>query len=242
MPDTDPVDLLWTGGWDSTFRLLDLAIVRCAAVQPWYVIDEERPSSGCEVDAMLRIRSVLAERFPEAAERVRPTRYRERAAIPNNAENEARRDRLAERSRIGSQYAWLADFAATVEIPSLELSVHCDDSAHVFLEPHVEPADTPHGTTYQLRTPLDDSDLALFEAFRFPILPWTKPEMEDYAARHGFVDLMYSTWFCHSPRKGAPCGLCGPCGFAIDEGMRHRVPALRRLERKVRVFKRRLIG
>ena len=242
MPDSTPIDLLWTGGWDSTFRLLDLAVVREAEVQPWYIIDEERPSSGREVGAMLEIRAALAERNPEAAGRIRPTRYSERAAIATDATNEGRRERLARQSHLGSQYAWLADFAASEELNALELSVHRDDSAHVFLEPYVEAAETPQGTTYRLSANLPDPDLVLFEAFRFPLLPWTKPAMADHAAAHGFTDLMDLTWFCHAPKAGAPCGLCGPCGYTIDEGLRHRVPVQRRIKRQVRALKRRLVG
>lgn len=35
--------LLWTGGWDSTFRVLQLLLCSRDAVQPHYIIDPERP-------------------------------------------------------------------------------------------------------------------------------------------------------------------------------------------------------
>ena len=33
------VKLLWTGGWDSTFRLLQLLLLYEKKVQPYYIID-----------------------------------------------------------------------------------------------------------------------------------------------------------------------------------------------------------
>src|SRR5690606_13578695 len=43
---TPPVNLLWTGGWDSTFRLLSLVVQQHRCVQPYYVLDDVklRPS------------------------------------------------------------------------------------------------------------------------------------------------------------------------------------------------------
>src|SRR5688572_33020809 len=37
-----PVALLWTGGWDSTFRLLMLLLVERRAVQSYYIVDRLR--------------------------------------------------------------------------------------------------------------------------------------------------------------------------------------------------------
>jgi len=43
--DGPVVNLLWTGGWDSTFRLLQLILDTRATIQPVYVIDTARRSS-----------------------------------------------------------------------------------------------------------------------------------------------------------------------------------------------------
>ena len=66
------VQLLWTGGWDSTFQLLNLLLREGAVVTPWYVIDAERRSTGVELDTMRRLRGELARQFPEARTRLRP--------------------------------------------------------------------------------------------------------------------------------------------------------------------------
>ena len=43
--------VLWTGGWDSTFRIVELSRSFCS-IQPIYVIDPERQSIGYELAAM----------------------------------------------------------------------------------------------------------------------------------------------------------------------------------------------
>ena len=45
MDRTTPVQILWTGGWDSTFRLLQLLLELKLEVIPHYVIDDTRESA-----------------------------------------------------------------------------------------------------------------------------------------------------------------------------------------------------
>ena len=45
---TKPINLFWTGGWDSTYRLLYLLIVEKKYVQPYYIIDLTRKSEFIE--------------------------------------------------------------------------------------------------------------------------------------------------------------------------------------------------
>src|SRR5690606_2439399 len=110
----------------------------------------------------------------------------------------------------------------------LELSVHKDDRAEVFLRDNVVPVGD---SSFALAPTVGDPDLELFRRFRFPLLPMTKLDMERVARENDFLDLMEMTWFCHTPVNGKPCGGCLPCQFAIAEGMARRVPA-RRAESK----------
>ena len=74
----DPVQLLWTGGWDSTFRLLTLLVLEQRRVQPYYVLDDERRrrSVSAEREAMRRIREALGRSHSEAAARLAPAQPR----------------------------------------------------------------------------------------------------------------------------------------------------------------------
>ena len=55
---TEPINLFWTGGWDSTFRLLQLIIVFRKRVQPYYIIDTTRKSVQNEKQAINKIREL----------------------------------------------------------------------------------------------------------------------------------------------------------------------------------------
>lgn len=236
--------VLWTGGWDSSFRILDLVLKRGATVQPWYIIDEERASSGTEIDTMLALRVAVAARDAGAAARLLPTQYRERSVLTVDPfHSDALRTLNKERGmHMGSQYKWLADCAATEHLDALEVSVHRDDNSQLLLESYVEPVDTPYGPNYQLQPSYEDPHLALFKRFRFPLLDWTKLEMGEYAAAHGFGDLMERTWFCHNPKNGRPCGMCNPCGFVVKEGLGRRVPRVRQFKRRLRTLKRKVMN
>lgn len=51
--------VLWTGGWDSTFRVADAVINKKADVQPYYVLDEDRGSWEMELETMNKLTSML---------------------------------------------------------------------------------------------------------------------------------------------------------------------------------------
>jgi hypothetical protein len=218
------VDLLWTSGWDSSFRLLQLVFDHQATVRPWYVIDEKRQSTGHEIAAMERIRDAIRRRSPAAADRIEPTRFKGLSAIREDADATARFHELRSRGALGSQYDWLSRFAAEEGIDGLELSIHRDDRAHDFVRPHV----VVGGDGYRLGDDPEDPALELFRPFRFPLLDWTKPAMAKHAAAAGYGPVLELTWFCHRPWRGKPCGYCNPCRFTIDEGLGRRVPLIRR--------------
>lgn len=54
MTNYKKVNLLWTGGWDSTFRLLQL-IEENVQIQLFYFIDEKRKSTNIEIERMKKI-------------------------------------------------------------------------------------------------------------------------------------------------------------------------------------------
>jgi hypothetical protein len=241
--DTGAATLLWTAGWDSTFRLLEALLVRRKAVQPYYLIDPERPSTPEELHAMQRVAAAVAAQHPGAAPLLREARIWKGIDVRPDAGITARYLRLKARSHLGGQYDWLARFADQQGLRDLELAVHRDDRAAAFLEPHVVLCDGSGDPYYRLRDDPPDPDLRLFERFRFPVFHKTKRDMQRVAAEHGFADILELTWFCHLPTsQGRPCGTCNPCRYTIEEGLGRRVPLKGRLRfhrrRLVREFKR----
>lgn len=236
-PPAEPVEILWTGGWDSTYRVLDLVLVQGRAVRPHYVEAPVRDGSAHEVAAMGAIRAGIERRGLGHLV----------AALQMVNEDDVAPDprtlpwllALRARSFLGWQYEYLSRYARETlgDRRLLELSVHLDDKAEGFLRPHV----VRSGDAYVLRDDVRDEPVRLFEPFSFPLLDLTKGEMQARAERGGFADLMGLTWFCHAPRGGQPCGVCRPCLYTNDEGMGHRLPPAAHRRRRVHAA-RSLVG
>jgi hypothetical protein len=212
--------ILWTGGWDSSFRVLHLALVDGRRVEPHYIIDANRPSSLRELRAISEIEAILRTSHPEASERIGRLQITPRHEIPDDPAISHSWERLTRQAPLGRQYDWLARYAKSRGLTDLELSVHVDDKAHYFLKNQVE--QTPFGT-YKLR-PGVTGDEQLFARFEFPILECSKTQMRELASKHGFIEVLEKSWFCHQPKHGIPCGTCSPCIYTIKEGMAYRLP------------------
>lgn len=48
-----PISILWTGGWDSTYRVVELSRQK-VTIQPIYILDPKRESANYELGGQLR--------------------------------------------------------------------------------------------------------------------------------------------------------------------------------------------
>jgi hypothetical protein len=218
--------LLWTGGWDSTFRLLDLLLVKGKAVQPYYILESARASTAIEMRIMEEITARLLVKHPRIRGLLQPTRYTAEQDIPPDQEVTKSYERIREKNYIGDQYDWLARFAQGAGVEGLEMSIHREDKAHKAIEGLVIQSGPQDDRFYVIDPKLRGSDeYTLFGRFRFPVFFMSKVEMEVISRDKGFHDLMELTWFCHNPRPdGTPCGVCNPCMYTIEEGLGRRLP------------------
>ena len=224
--------LLWTGGWDSTYRLLWLLLVEQHSVQPYYIVDrlKYRPAVPAERHAMRSIRERLEVRHPDAAVRLFDTIECPWDQIASNAGVTGHFERSLGTGFIGGQYEWLARFCAQHHIDDMELAIHRDDKARELIADLVD----------ESRTRLDprhagDDRYELFRRFRFPLFDKTKLEMRADSRAACFDEFMAMTWFCHRPIHGEPCGICNPCIYTVEEGLGDRIPprGLRRYRYRV---------
>ena len=217
------VNLLWTGGWDSTFRLMSLITGHACVVQPYYVIIPKMPSWKIEIETTERIRKACAKDPAKFKGEIRPLIVVDGRRFPDVPELDAKYQSLRSMAPLGPQYIWLAYFAADAGLKDLELSIHRDDMAHRLLAGHVVKKAGLPTSTFAL-APGADRALSLFADFEFPLFDITKKQMEQIARQEGFSDIMEMTWFCHRPVNGRyACGTCNPCRFTITEGMARRV-------------------
>ncbi len=110
--DKRTIQLLWTAGWDSTFRLLMALRVYRIAVQPYYLIHFTRRSTANELRAMQQISRGITARYPELAGLLHQPIISTVAEIGADPVITGRFERLRTRSHLGEQYDWLARFAS----------------------------------------------------------------------------------------------------------------------------------
>lgn len=219
-------NVLWTGGWDSTFRVLDLTILKKQEVQPFYIIDHDRLSKKVELKTMNKIKQKLEEMFPDSKGLIKETVFIQKDKIPENKNITDKFNRLIKESFMGTQYDWLARYSEANNIQNLELNIHKDDHAEVFVRKYVDEISKDNDLYYTLKSNAIGTDYDLFKYYNFPLLDYTKTEMGEIAKANGFSDLMELTWFCFKPTlRGTPCGSCNPCKYTRDEGLGRRVPS-----------------
>lgn len=213
------INVLWTGGWDSTFRVLDATLNHHLQVRPFYIVDRDRPGHAMELAAITAIQSEARARGADILAIVAV----EKSEIPVYSMITDALLTMRGEDSVGLQYEWLARFAHGLGEP-LELSIHRDDKAHTLLQ----------GTDIALNP--------VFRYFTFPLFDMTKLQMRSVAKDSGFLDLLEMTWFCHRPVHGRSCGVCGPCCYTRDEGLGYRISLEGHLRDKFRTLKRRIFG
>ena len=219
--------VLWTGGFDSTFRICQILATSDDTIQPHYLVDETRQSTGEEIRAMSEIRAGAEKLWSEASSRLLPTHYT--PARGHTMPDEIRQafNTVYSQKDIGTQYPWLTRYARSLGQP-LELGIQGGGRIEKTLGPYILNGEfNCYG-----ETEFEEALSTLFSQFRFPIITLSKIDMLRIAGEQGFGWIMQRTWFCHQPKNGKPCGRCAPCKYAIEQGMGWRIPFLRRIQHR----------
>jgi 7-cyano-7-deazaguanine synthase len=108
--EENPVQVLWTGGWDSSFRIMHLLLVQQRPVQPIYVLNVNRRGTMLELRTMERMRDGLLARLDDPS-RLKSTTVVVGRQFPPRRELSQLRESILKKARIGSQYVMLAGVA-----------------------------------------------------------------------------------------------------------------------------------
>lgn len=214
--------ILWTSGWDSTFRLIKL-VQKDVYIQPIYIIDEDRKSLNIEIKRMNKIKTMVFERYPKSKSKIYPTLFIAKDDIEYNEEAMQSYKKLREKTFFGSQAQWISQLSK--QYNNLEHCVHKDDNIESLIRDYVSIYEDSNGDKYY-KVDKQKSSEELYDLLgnlKYPILDYTKLEIKDIAVKEGFIDIMNETWFCHSPISSEPCGVCNPCKYVIEEGMSYRL-------------------
>jgi len=219
------VNIFWTGGWDSTFRVLQLLIEEKKKVQPHFIV-RSQASVGKEITTMIDIRRQLFRNFPETRKLLLPTKYIDIRNVIEEQTISAAVKYIKKEQEFAQQYDFCSRYCWQNNFYDMEMCIHKDDKAHKLLAPYLE---NSTWNSHVKKTEKGQKAYDVFQYYKFPLYSMTKLEMGKIAQSGGWIELLEITWFCASPYKGKPCGFCGPCTYVIEEGLSRRLPFFRRL-------------
>jgi 7-cyano-7-deazaguanine synthase in queuosine biosynthesis len=232
LPDK-PINIFWTGGWDSTFRILQLILVKKLLVQPYYIIDPERKSLQNELKTIQKISSEVRKSFPEKSKLLLPVKYLALSDIKSNKIISKSYTEIRKKQRLGIQYEWLASFCSQYQIFDMEVSLelrvkHKDNVVINATGNYLIERELKQGKVFVIS---DDAKgkyiYNLFGNMIFPVINNTKMQMYQYSKKQGFSEFLELTWFCHTPvRNKHACGKCQPCQSTQSEGLNWRLPII----------------
>lgn len=225
---SETINILWTGGWDSTFRLLKLSQVEGLSIRPIYIRDHGRPGMAHELAAMC---SILPQVRNIARARVLDVELYDWGAICRDFPNEGvsvAYGRLKEEFGLGYQYETFALLCEGLGIRAecaVENSPRSKAKRAIDAQCLLVPCDDGPRGRFRVVSKGANSDAAtVFGRLDFGMLGVSKVEAKRAARESGWMPIMRRTWFCHAPLNGKPCGTCNPCKDAMAEGMRWRMP------------------
>ncbi|MBN1386932.1 MAG: hypothetical protein JW965_00710 [Bacteroidales bacterium] len=211
----EKVNVFWTGGFDSTFRLIQLLTTTPSQVQPHYIVRHE-DSTGIEIATMIRIRRAIVRRYPDVRSRFLPTIYINEDLIPRHEDIDEKINDLQKLGKVAEQYQIMSNYCREFIPDKIEVALTSISGEKAFFN-HFKNSEA-------------------FRNFEYPIVGLTKKDMLKIAKMNKWEELLYMTSFCRRPRiKIKPCGTCGPCTDAVASGMGFRLPLIARIKANLQI-------
>ena len=232
----EKINLLWTSGWDSTFRLLQLS-EKEVEINLFYFIDHGRKSVNIEIERMEEILKKIKS-LEKSKAKFNDIIYVEAEKVKKELKNDKITNSskyLVKKYGIGTQYEWFAlyceknnvDLEICLEAP---LTATADAmKAEKCIFKNLEEEIFENKRLKLVKEGEKDNLYYLMKNFIFPVVTLTKKDMEKIAREKNWIEIMKLTWFCHQPINGKPCGYCNPCLDAMERGMEWRMPLVSRI-------------
>ena len=210
--------VLWTGGFDSTYIVIDF-LRRGFNVFPYYSVRGIKYQPK-EIDAMSRIRKLL-ENHTDITGKLYPTKYLYQTENMEFYSEKLKQD--VKQFGLMFQYVYLLGLVGLMDIP---------DGEHIALGMGGEPShlrDLVVGKGKLCNNGIDipvlDSNVSdplvfqYFSKFSFPIAFITDREKYNNYLKWGYKDILDIITFCYDEHDGYICGCCAPCLVKIERGM-----------------------
>lgn len=240
--------LLWTGGWDSTFRLLQLLNEEKKKVRPYYIIDPKRKSTGVEIQCMFELKNSIHQKYPHSKSLFLPVSYVNIDSIELDESITKAFNQLNKYTHLGSQFEWLSRLSKQYKFQKIEIAVEntVGDKNRNEYSKCVRKficnnfSDNPAILSERERS-IFTASKTLYQHFRFPILHLTKQNMFEAAREKGWLSILKNTWFCYYPlyfpyRRLNPCGTCITCKRQLNYGLKWRISSYLRIFQKAISF------
>ncbi|MCR5120576.1 MAG: hypothetical protein K6B44_13265 [Lachnospiraceae bacterium] len=232
------VEILWTGGMDSTFRMCQLSR-QDVTIKSYYLSAGKRKSEEYELEAMNSIKERL-EKDPATKAVILEPEYVDMSERTKDEALVNSLQAMLKYSHLGDQYIYIGSFSKDHD--GIELSIHKDDKALLFINKLGGFYRDEEGRKRLKKEGSDENLVKLFGYYSFPITEYSKVDMKKEFVAMGLEDVMNMTWFCHAPINGKPCGKCNPCMYTVEEGMAYRLDSeamirYRKQKRKKRIYR-----
>ena len=223
------VHILWTGGLDSTYRVVELSKTNCA-IHPHYIIINGRRTVKNELKAISDITTILNSDKRTKA-KLLPVEISPMSEVEVYDDIQTAWELLHKAKKFNStQYPLLARYARQKKL-KLEMGIQFSENGSV-----AEIVDE----SYLVVCPDSDDVLmidaakgsqewacyTIFKDFLFPksLYHKTKREEIEKLKNLGYDKVLKKVWTCFNPVLGMPCGHCFPCKSAMKEGAGVLIP------------------
>ena len=233
--------IYWTGGYSSTFLLIQALIIEGFPVQPIYIKCETmdnkfgidgKKSQQKEIEVMSRLRNVILTDFPHLKPMFLPTMYVYSIKKDYDISNKFRQiyKHFTFFSPDVNQFERLARFSVhydkKIEIGLIKTGTSIDyatsgirinettKNCQLISEQNLLKLNNDPNNINPVK---NYGNLDIFRNFRFPIIHMTKVDIKRLASRQKVLYLLQMTWTCWYPdNSNKPCNKCHQCAKKMD--------------------------
>lgn len=213
------IEILWSGGWDSTFMLCKL-MREYDEIQPYYILFH-RAGEEFELKAIENILNAISS-HNDIKCNILPVAYikQESIKIPSWL-YKCWEKYSVEPYTVSSQYLTFAAFAMEHKGIAVGQERFYETPGHMtrlmYEKGHMKFTDD--GIGYFNLKDCQKEVYALFGNSIYPVSLFSELMMKEKIEEWGYQDIMQHIHFCYHPINGNACGMCGPCRVKIKQHM-----------------------
>lgn len=222
-PKAQTINILWTGGLDGTYRIVELSRRSCI-VQPHYICFK-RKSRLQEIHAMESILCFLRKDKRTRATLLDPILIEEKDIAKDSQIFDSWMRLFPGKGTRSLQYYTLAKYAVHNNL-YMEMGLQFSPNGTIvkaFDESLLIPyLDADYDVLMIDQSRADEDTVNLFGNFYFPRSLYHKTKKEEIKELYamGYKKVVKHTWSCFNPIWGYPCGHCFPCRSFEKEGVK----------------------